>query len=258
MASTWRRWRARRSDCLYSSSQSRPSQRRPSKMDWMLASVLRSTSVSSRRRTMIPPLWRAKSQLKMKVRALPTCRKPVGEGAKRTRGVGERLDSGIALSIHDASIANLWTDLVYDRLNAVHLVEAYRSQEWRPGAPKEAARPNGRRGDASALGRGGGRRISRWLPDHFWRRNNLPLRKGDHVKQDQSTQSGKKAEQRQPGRKACFLEDEPAGHHDHGNHEHINKDEDRNHHRHEPEDVGVSLTRHGLQKEREFVHGMTP
>ena len=58
---------------------------RPSKMDCTLASVLRSTSVSSRRSTMVPPLWRAKSQLKMKVRALPTWRKPVGEGAKRTR-----------------------------------------------------------------------------------------------------------------------------------------------------------------------------
>ena len=54
-----------------------------------LASVLRSTSVSSRRKTMVPLLGRAKSQLKMKVRALPTWRKPVGEGAKRTRGAAE-------------------------------------------------------------------------------------------------------------------------------------------------------------------------
>ena len=37
----------------------RPSQRSPSKMDWTLASVLRSTSVSSRRNTMVPSLWRA-------------------------------------------------------------------------------------------------------------------------------------------------------------------------------------------------------
>jgi len=35
---------------------------------------------------MVPPVRRAYSQLKMKVRALPTCRKPVGEGANRTRG----------------------------------------------------------------------------------------------------------------------------------------------------------------------------
>ncbi len=50
-------------------------------------SVLRSTSVSSRRKTMVPRLRRAKSQLKMKVRALPTWRKPVGDGAKRTRSI---------------------------------------------------------------------------------------------------------------------------------------------------------------------------
>jgi hypothetical protein len=50
------------------------SQRKPSKIDCTLASVLRSTSVSSRRSTMVPLLWRAKSQLKMNVRALPTCK----------------------------------------------------------------------------------------------------------------------------------------------------------------------------------------
>jgi hypothetical protein len=32
----------------------------------------------------VPPWWRAKSQLKSAVRAPPICRKPVGEGAKRT------------------------------------------------------------------------------------------------------------------------------------------------------------------------------
>jgi len=56
-------------------------------MEFTEASVLRSTSVSSRRRTIVPPFRRAYSQLKMKVRALPTWRKPVGEGAKRTLGV---------------------------------------------------------------------------------------------------------------------------------------------------------------------------
>jgi len=39
---------------------------------------------------------RAYNQLKMKVRALPTWRNPVGEGAKRTRGLpAEELVSGI-------------------------------------------------------------------------------------------------------------------------------------------------------------------
>jgi len=39
-------------------------------------------------------LWRAYSQLKIKVRALPTWRNPVGDGAKRTRG-DDLEDSGI-------------------------------------------------------------------------------------------------------------------------------------------------------------------
>src|SRR5580658_7237500 len=89
-----------RSDCLYSSSQASCSHFNPSKIESTEAWVLRSTSVSSSRRIMVPPLWRAYSQLKMNVRALPTCRKPVGEGAKRTRGLEsddvERTDSGMA------------------------------------------------------------------------------------------------------------------------------------------------------------------
>jgi cytochrome P450 len=47
----------------------------------------RSKSVSSMRRIRVPPKWRAKSQLNKAVRAPPTCKYPVGEGAKRTRGV---------------------------------------------------------------------------------------------------------------------------------------------------------------------------
>jgi hypothetical protein len=35
---------------------------------------------------MVPALWRAYNQLKINVLALPTCKNPVGEGAKRTRG----------------------------------------------------------------------------------------------------------------------------------------------------------------------------
>src|SRR6266852_1353151 len=77
-----------RSDCLYSSSHPKSSHFNPSKMELTEASVLRPTSVSSRRRIMVPPLWRAYNQLKIKVRALPTCKKPVGDGANRTRGLG--------------------------------------------------------------------------------------------------------------------------------------------------------------------------
>src|SRR5881296_1521319 len=51
----------------------------------MFSSVDRELSVSSIRRTKAPRWWRAKSQLKSAVRAPPTCRWPVGLGAKRTR-----------------------------------------------------------------------------------------------------------------------------------------------------------------------------
>src|SRR5437773_187591 len=90
------RWRSRRPDWKYGaqgpptfgpSSQSSPSQRRPSRMPSIMSSDERSASVSSMRRTKTPPSRRAKSQLKSAVRAPPTCKCPVGEGAKRTRGV---------------------------------------------------------------------------------------------------------------------------------------------------------------------------
>src|ERR1700723_634939 len=84
-----------RSDCLYSSSQLKLSHFSPSKIESTEAWVLRSTSVSSSRRIIVPPLWRAYNQLKMKVRALPTCRNPVGDGAKRTRGFENDVDSSM-------------------------------------------------------------------------------------------------------------------------------------------------------------------
>src|SRR5579864_2796174 len=87
MASAVWRCNAPRSDCLYSSSQPRPSHFSPSKIEFTERSVFRSTSVSSRRRIIVPLFRRAYSQLKMKVRALPTWRNPVGDGAKRTRGL---------------------------------------------------------------------------------------------------------------------------------------------------------------------------
>ena len=43
------------------------------------------------RRTNVPPCWRAKSQLNSAVRALPTWKYPVGDGANRTRGACNRL-----------------------------------------------------------------------------------------------------------------------------------------------------------------------
>src|SRR3954471_2953584 len=69
------------------SSQSRPSQVSPSRMIWVCSSVERALSVSSMRSRNLPPSRRAKSQLKSAVRAPPTWRYPVGDGAKRTRAV---------------------------------------------------------------------------------------------------------------------------------------------------------------------------
>ena len=54
------------------------------------AIVLRATSVSSRRRTNVPPVWRAKRKLKSAVRAVPMWSGPVGLGAMRTRMVTPR------------------------------------------------------------------------------------------------------------------------------------------------------------------------
>src|SRR5438067_9700640 len=51
------------------------------------SSRVRSMSVSSMRRMNVPSVWRANSQLNSAVRAPPTWRKPVGDGAKRTLGL---------------------------------------------------------------------------------------------------------------------------------------------------------------------------
>ena len=91
---TCSRYSASRSSCRYGptgpptsgpSSQSSASQRRPSRIARTASSVERSTSVSSMRRMNVPPCARAKSQLYRAVRTPPTCRYPVGLGAKRTR-----------------------------------------------------------------------------------------------------------------------------------------------------------------------------
>ena len=44
-----------------------------------------SLSVSSMRKTNVPPVWRAYAQLNRAVRTIPTWGLPVGEGQKRTR-----------------------------------------------------------------------------------------------------------------------------------------------------------------------------
>src|SRR6266508_5395095 len=67
------------------SSQSRPSHRRDSVAAWMCSAVTLDRSVSSIRNTKVPPWCRANAQSYSAVRMLPTCRSPLGEGAKRTR-----------------------------------------------------------------------------------------------------------------------------------------------------------------------------
>src|SRR3954465_11998945 len=71
-----------------------PSQLMPSRITRVWASVLRSRSVSSIRSTKVPPVLRAKSQLKSAVRAPPTWRYPVGDGANLTRTI-------LLLLLHD-------------------------------------------------------------------------------------------------------------------------------------------------------------
>src|SRR5262245_32083419 len=72
------------------SSQSIPSHRSDRHMPSTSSSRERSRSVSSMRSTRVPPVWRAESQLNSAALALPTWRRPVGAGAKRTRGFTAR------------------------------------------------------------------------------------------------------------------------------------------------------------------------
>jgi len=59
---------------------------------------------------MVPAFRRAYNQLKMKVRALPTCKKPVGEGAKRT--LGPELDkSSFLMGIEEFDMEDSWYGL---------------------------------------------------------------------------------------------------------------------------------------------------
>src|SRR5450432_1003404 len=67
------------------SSQSRPSQRSVPSAEATYSSVTLAWSVSSIRSTSTPPVRRAKAQSYSAVLMLPTCRSPLGDGAKRTR-----------------------------------------------------------------------------------------------------------------------------------------------------------------------------
>src|ERR1700727_875562 len=82
------------------SSQGRLSQRSVASAEAMYSGVTRVRSVSSMRSTKVPPVCRAKAQAYSAVRMLPTCRSPLGEGAKRTRTPpGRWLSAGVACSV---------------------------------------------------------------------------------------------------------------------------------------------------------------
>ena len=60
-----------------------PIQASESMMPCVHSGRLRASSVSSMRSTNVPPVWRASAQLNSAVRAPPTWKKPVGDGANR-------------------------------------------------------------------------------------------------------------------------------------------------------------------------------
>ncbi len=109
------------------SSQVIPSHRRPWRMAWVCASVDRSRSVSSMRSTKTPPSFRAKSQLKRAVLAPPTCRYPVGEGAKRTRSV---MESSSLASSWQRSAARAFRRSARLRYHRLHLPSLSRSSSF--------------------------------------------------------------------------------------------------------------------------------
>src|SRR6516225_2111969 len=61
-----------------------PSHESTSTMPSTASSLDRDASVSSIRRTNVPPVWRANNQLNSAVRADPTCNHPEGAGLNRT------------------------------------------------------------------------------------------------------------------------------------------------------------------------------
>src|SRR3984885_12372100 len=80
------------------SSHCRPSQRSVSSAEAMYSGVTRLWSVSSIRSTKVPPVCRAKAQSYSAVRMLPTCRSPLGEGAKRPRTPSP--GAGCSVTVH--------------------------------------------------------------------------------------------------------------------------------------------------------------
>src|SRR6516164_2691600 len=74
--------------------------------------LTRGESISSMRKTTLPPADRAASQAIRYVRALPTCCAPVGEGASRPT-VGETVHG---FTIHGSLTTGVFGDKLQDRL----------------------------------------------------------------------------------------------------------------------------------------------
>src|SRR6185312_4041577 len=91
------RYWAMRADWWAMWSCARPSQARSRMIASSNSFFERAASVSSMRRMKRPPIFFANRALTIAVRALPTCSRPVGDGAKRTlTSIAERIGDGIA------------------------------------------------------------------------------------------------------------------------------------------------------------------
>ena len=86
------------------------------------------------------------------------------------------------------------------------------------------------------------------------RRNDLPVRKCQHVKQHKRAERRKDAQEREPRRKACLFEDAPTRDHEDGDDAgHDDRNQKKGQNQDSVNRLRVDL-RLGLQEEREFVH----
>src|SRR6266496_53145 len=92
-------------------------------------------SVFSIRSRHAPPCWRANSQLKRNVRAVPTCRNPVGDGAMRTRtATGAAYRSRVFFGAHVSAAGGIHTTLDRAEAMGAEAVQLFTQSPrmWRP------------------------------------------------------------------------------------------------------------------------------
>src|SRR6478735_9589430 len=132
------------------SSQSSPSQCSTSIRASWDSWVLRAASVSSIRKTTVPPACRANAQLNRNVRASPTWGEPVGDGAMRTRTPGVE---SVASSVTGSHLAGQVADAGdgdFDLVADLHRADTFRGagQDHVAGQQRHRARDVGdQRGD---------------------------------------------------------------------------------------------------------------